>query len=1004
MSTRHGANSAVVRDLPLWPHQVEALQLIRGFIEARAGGGGKSGLIRMPTGTGKSGVIAVAAHHLVERGDVLVLAPWDALVGQLTRDIRERFWRRVGRDPPEVKAVQRIYPSTAAGAFAKQDRPTIYTATIATLQQMHIRAEAPYAELAKRVSLVVVDEGHYEPALSWAKAVRGLARPTLLLTATPYRNDFKFFDVDDAYCFFYSHAQAEDDRFLRRVKFALQKFDSVQTFCDVLLRFYEDQFAASRKPRVIVRCLTKNSVQAVTRELLRRGVPAIGIHDRFTRFDGPDLVRRVPNPEGETERHFWVHQNKLIEGIDDPGFQVVAFFQPLGSERAFVQHVGRVLRNPEQKHNQFAWVFSDPRSDLEQSWRAYRSYDTKAKPELLLTSPRDFARLQPPIQYVIGRFREQFDVTSPTAYEDFSYPRSTRAYIVDDALSLDDLAAAVEKEWTEYDFDVQPVLAPQPDTRVHAYIAVRNSPLLLRTAFAEYEVGLTVYRKIRDYLFFYDSQGKTPEALASLVSVETEALQHLYAGGDARLTSVSLRNTSLGRFSTRRRVVQAFSIGELAPDLADHANFASTATGITGAPDWAPSPTLTRYVGFTKGRVTDRAGGATPFELYLRWLEYLADALDDQQITPLTVFDRYAEVVREPQDPTPEHVLLDFQQEQFEGEVEGAVVALAIEDLSLPVLNGVFRCIANGVPHDVQITWDSATRTYHLDSPSLDSTYTMQRTLGNRGAASLVTFLNKEQAFRVVPASAAQDYCIYAGGLFFRPRLPLWGRVTTRRFDMLRVLNPVAELAGLATEKGPIGSATGAGWSNGSLFDVIDRRGQGTPLADAFAGVDLLICDDMGTETADFIAIDEDNRRVAAIHAKAFPAAKPLSASALHEVSAQALKNLGYFQPYFVGEPKNLSRWDRPWRGPQGTVDRRVRHGDLSGRAAWTRLRNLLRDPQATREIWLVLGQGLSKSKLDTERGKTSPAPEVVQILYSLQATWSSVSAVGARLRVFCSP
>jgi hypothetical protein len=46
VSTRHGANNTVVRDLPLWPHQVETLQLIRGFIEARAGRAGKSGLIR----------------------------------------------------------------------------------------------------------------------------------------------------------------------------------------------------------------------------------------------------------------------------------------------------------------------------------------------------------------------------------------------------------------------------------------------------------------------------------------------------------------------------------------------------------------------------------------------------------------------------------------------------------------------------------------------------------------------------------------------------------------------------------------------------------------------------------------------------------------------------------------------------------------------------------------------------------------------------------------------
>jgi superfamily II DNA or RNA helicase len=982
---------------------VEALSVMSAFIQARAGRGGKSGLIRMPTGTGKSGAIAVAAHHFVQRGDVLVLAPWDALVAQLTRDIRERFWRRIGSAPPTSKDVQRIYPSTATEALAAHDQQAIYTATIATLQQLDAEGSPAYTELSRRISLVVVDEGHYEPALSWARAVRGLARPTLLLTATPYRNDFKFFDVDGEYCFFYSHQQAEDDRLLRRVKFERHEFDSVVSFCDGLIQFYAAQFTGSRKPRVIVRCRTKNSVQAVTRELLRRNVPAVGIHERFTRSDGAEFISRVPNPEEEARR-FWVHQNKLIEGIDDPAFQVVAFFEPFGSERAFVQQVGRVLRNPEQKQNQFAWVFSDPRHDLEESWDAYRSYDTKAEPGLLLRSPRDFARLQPTIQYVTGRFREQFDVTSPTVHEDFNYPRSTRAYVVSRDFSLDELAAQVDKEWNEYDFDVQPALTPEPDTRVHPYIAVRNSPLLLRKAFAEYEVGLTVYRKLRNYLFFYDSQGKTPESLAGLMPVETAALQHLYVGDDARLTSVSLRNTGLGRLSTRRRVVQAFSIADLAPDLADHANFASTTTGITGAPDWSPNPTLTRYVGFTKGRVSDRAGGSTPFDLYMRWLEHLADALDDQQVTPLTVFDRYAEVIKTPQDATPQNVLLDFEQEEFEGHVGGAVVPLSIEDLCVPVSNGVFRCVANGVPHDVQITWDPAIGTYRLDSPSLESTYAMRQTLGNRSAATLVTFLNKEQAFRVIPASAADDYCIYAGGLFYRPRLPLWGRVSTRRFDMLQILNPVAELAAVTSEKGGAGSATAAGWANGSLFDVIDRRGQGTELADALSGVDLLICDDMGTETADFIAIDHGSRRVAAIHAKAFPNAKPLSASALHEVSAQAVKNLGYFQPYFVGEPKNLSRWDRPWRGSQGTVDSRIRYGGLSGGAAWTRVRDLLRDPQATREIWLVLGQGLSKGTLDTERAKTRPAAEVVQILYSLQATWSSVSSVGARLRVFCSP
>lgn len=82
----------------LWPHQVKALNLIRRYLAAAPERG--SALVRMPTGTGKSGVVAVAAHELVQGGHTLVLAPWDALVDQLGRDISVRFWSRFRTRPP----------------------------------------------------------------------------------------------------------------------------------------------------------------------------------------------------------------------------------------------------------------------------------------------------------------------------------------------------------------------------------------------------------------------------------------------------------------------------------------------------------------------------------------------------------------------------------------------------------------------------------------------------------------------------------------------------------------------------------------------------------------------------------------------------------------------------------------------------------------------------------------------------------------------------------------
>jgi hypothetical protein len=58
--------------------------MMQGFPAVRKALPGTSALVRMPTSTGKSGVVAVAAHNLVDTGDVLLPTPWDALVSQLT--------------------------------------------------------------------------------------------------------------------------------------------------------------------------------------------------------------------------------------------------------------------------------------------------------------------------------------------------------------------------------------------------------------------------------------------------------------------------------------------------------------------------------------------------------------------------------------------------------------------------------------------------------------------------------------------------------------------------------------------------------------------------------------------------------------------------------------------------------------------------------------------------------------------------------------------------------
>jgi hypothetical protein len=64
----------------------------------------------------------------------------------------------------------------------------------------------------------------------------------------------------------------------------------------------------------------------------------------------------------------------------------------------------------------------------------------------------------------------------------------------------------------------------------------------------------------------------------------------------------------------------------------------------------------------------------------------------------------------------------------------------------------------------------------------------------------------------------------------------------------------------------------------------------------------------------------------------------------------------------------------------------------------------VIANPNAQREVWLVIGHSLSAQALKEEGRKRPPTAEAIQVYSLLQTTWGAVSQLGARLRVFCSP
>jgi hypothetical protein len=102
----------------------------------------------------------------------------------------------------------------------------------------------------------------------------------------------------------------------------------------------------------------------------------VEVHDNFSDDEEQSSYRTVPDP-AENGATFWVHQNKLIEGIDDLSFCLLAVFQTFTNFRALIQQVGRILRNPGRQPDQQAYVFSHPRHKLRFKWEAYIAYEAR---------------------------------------------------------------------------------------------------------------------------------------------------------------------------------------------------------------------------------------------------------------------------------------------------------------------------------------------------------------------------------------------------------------------------------------------------------------------------------------------------------------------------------------------------------------------------------------------------------------------------------------------------
>lgn len=340
------------RRLPLYtslrndprPYQHEAIEMVNNHILE----GGRTGLLLMATGLGKTRVAAGVIEQWIfdhPGSEALVLAPSLALIPQLEA------------------ALWPYLPKTVATHFLTGTEKPAFEGgiTVATQQSMLRRGD----EDRGRFGLVVVDEAHHAPANGYRQLLLQLA-PTYLLgmTATPWRGDERQLgEVFGEPVFSVSIVEGMQLGYLVTVDYRMLLDDidwgfvhtqlkGTLTIKELNRRLFiperdeavvakiREHLDAVPNYRCVIFCRSIEHAESITRVMKADGYRVRAIHSKLD----PKEATRALHEFKTGEVPIVVTVDMLNEGVDIPDVNLVVFLRVTHSRRIFVQQLGRGLR------------------------------------------------------------------------------------------------------------------------------------------------------------------------------------------------------------------------------------------------------------------------------------------------------------------------------------------------------------------------------------------------------------------------------------------------------------------------------------------------------------------------------------------------------------------------------------------------------------------------------------------------------------------------------------
>lgn len=406
--------------------------------------GGRSAIIQLPVGCGKTGLIAILPLGIA-RGRVLVIAPNLTIKEELGRalDVTNKrfcFWNKC-RVMQLDSMLAGPYLATLDSVDANIHDCAQSHIVLTNIQQLSSSADRWLPQFSNDFfDMILVDEGHHSAAPSWKKVFGKFQDAKVVnLTATPFRSDQQ--EIEGELVYRYSFKRAMIKGYIKKIQatyvapeeiyFTYEGSEKHHTLEEVLRLKEEEWFSrgvamspvcnksivdasldkleklrqsGTRHQLIAVAC-SVNHARQIRSLFMERGYEAAEIHSQMP----PDKQAEVIQKLRTGILDCIIQVQMLGEGFDHPLLSVAAIFRPFRTLPPYVQFVGRIMRvivqNDPRHPDNYGHIVTHIGLNLDKQLEDFRKIDREDRE--FFTDIMEGKEPEPPREVLEGRTRQK---------------------------------------------------------------------------------------------------------------------------------------------------------------------------------------------------------------------------------------------------------------------------------------------------------------------------------------------------------------------------------------------------------------------------------------------------------------------------------------------------------------------------------------------------------------------------------------------------------------------